>query len=82
MVYGRGGGSVGTQRATSPRGPGRDLYFDDSASNQALVELRRFLVGFIETFEPNTPQIWHEGVPSEEFKALDGQTHEHDGVNP
>lgn len=23
-----------------------------------------------------------EGVPSGKFKALDGQTHEHDGVNP
>jgi hypothetical protein len=27
-------------------------------SNGALIELRRFIAGFIETFEPETPQIW------------------------
>jgi hypothetical protein len=27
-------------------------------SNEALIELRRFIVGFIEKFEPDTPQIW------------------------
>jgi hypothetical protein len=39
-------------------GPEADLLFDDSASNQALIELRRFITGFIERFEPETPQIW------------------------
>lgn len=39
-------------------GPETELFFDDAASNQALVELRRFIVGFIERFEPDTPQIW------------------------
>jgi len=39
-------------------GPESELYFDDDASNQALVELRRFIAGFIERFEPDTPQIW------------------------
>ncbi len=36
----------------------RELFFDDAVSNQALIELRRFIVGFIESFEPETPQIW------------------------
>jgi Lipoxygenase len=35
-----------------------ELFFDDEVSNQALIELRRFIVGFIESFEPETPQIW------------------------
>jgi hypothetical protein len=35
-----------------------DLFFDDAASNEALIELRRFIVGFTERFEPDTPQIW------------------------
>ena len=39
-------------------GPETELYFDDEVSNQALIELRRFIVGFIERFEPDTPQIW------------------------
>jgi Lipoxygenase len=39
-------------------GPETELFFDDEASNQALIELRRFIVGFIESFEPETPQIW------------------------
>ena len=34
------------------------LFFDDEVSNQALIEMRRFIAGFIETFEPETPQIW------------------------
>ena len=34
------------------------LFFDDDVSNQALIELRRFIAGFIESFEPETPQIW------------------------
>jgi Lipoxygenase len=35
-----------------------ELFFDDALSNQALIELRRFIAGFIESFEPETPQIW------------------------
>ena len=35
-----------------------ELFFDDAVSNQALIELRRFIAGFIESFEPETPQIW------------------------
>ena len=39
-------------------GVDRELFFDDAVSNQALMELRRFIVDFIERFEPDTPQIW------------------------
>jgi Lipoxygenase len=39
-------------------GPETDLYFDDEVSNQALIDLRRFIVGFTERFQPDTPQIW------------------------
>ena len=39
-------------------GPDTDLFFDDAVSNQALIELRHFIVGFIEHFQPDTPQIW------------------------
>ena len=39
-------------------GPETELFFDDVASNDALIELRRFITGFIEGFEPETPQIW------------------------
>ena len=35
-----------------------DLYFDDDTSNGALIELRRFIAGFIERVEPDSPQIW------------------------
>jgi len=35
-----------------------DLFFDDPKSNQALIDLRRFIVGFIERIEPEMPQIW------------------------
>ncbi len=35
-----------------------DLFFDDPTSNQALIDLRRFIVGFIEKIEPETPQIF------------------------
>jgi lipoxygenase len=35
-----------------------ELFFDDAVSNEALVELRRFIAGFIERLEPETPQIW------------------------
>jgi hypothetical protein len=35
-----------------------DLFFDDDASNEALIELRRFIAGFIERIEPDTPQVW------------------------
>ena len=39
-------------------GVDRELFFDDAVSNEALIELRRFIVDFIERFEPDTPQIW------------------------
>jgi hypothetical protein len=41
-----------------------DLFFDDDASNAALVELRRFVIGFIEKVEPDTPQIfqWERNI--------------------
>jgi hypothetical protein len=39
-------------------GVDRELFFDDAVSNQALIELRRFIVEFIERYEPDTPQIW------------------------
>jgi hypothetical protein len=35
-----------------------ELFFDDPVSNQALIDLRRFIVGFIEKIEPDTPQIF------------------------
>ncbi len=35
-----------------------DLFFDDENSNEALIELRRFVIGFVEEHEPDTPQIW------------------------
>ena len=35
-----------------------DLFFDDDVSNEALIELRRFVVGYIEKYEPDSPQIW------------------------
>lgn len=39
-------------------GPEHDLFFEDEASNQALIDFRRFVIGFIEKYEPDTPQIW------------------------
>lgn len=39
-------------------GPETNLFFDDPVSNQALIELRQFIAGFIERFEPETPQVW------------------------
>jgi hypothetical protein len=35
-----------------------DLFFEDAVSNQALTEFRRFIAGFIERFQPETPQVW------------------------
>ncbi|MFY9933315.1 MAG: lipoxygenase family protein [Streptosporangiaceae bacterium] len=35
-----------------------DLFFDDQTSNDALIELRQFVIDFVETHEPGTPQIW------------------------
>jgi hypothetical protein len=39
-------------------GVDRELFFEDTESNEALIELRRFIIGFVERFEPDTPQIW------------------------
>ena len=39
-------------------GADTDLFFDDEESNDALIELRRFVIDFVETHEPGTPQIW------------------------
>jgi hypothetical protein len=39
-------------------GTDADLFFDDDVSNEALIELRRFVIDFVETHEPGTPQIW------------------------
>ena len=39
-------------------GVDRELFFDDAVSNEALIELRRFIIDFIERVEPETPQIW------------------------
>jgi len=35
-----------------------ELFFDNAVSNEALIELRRFIASFIASFEPETPQIW------------------------
>lgn len=35
-----------------------ELFFDDGTSNGALIELRRFIAGFVERVEPDCPQIW------------------------
>jgi hypothetical protein len=35
-----------------------DLFFDDEESNEALIELRRFVIDFVERREPDTSQIW------------------------
>ncbi len=35
-----------------------DLFFDDDVSNGALIELRRFIVGFVERIDPEAPQVW------------------------
>jgi hypothetical protein len=32
-------------------------FFDDEMSNRALIELRRFVIDYIERFEPEAPQI-------------------------
>jgi hypothetical protein len=37
-------------------GPEHDLFFDDEASTQALIDFRRFVIGFIEKYEPDTPR--------------------------
>ena len=39
-------------------GLGEDLYLGDATSNAALVELRRFISTFIETFQPDVPQVF------------------------
>ena len=35
-----------------------DLFFDDDTSNGALIELRRFITGFVERVDPDAPQVW------------------------
>jgi hypothetical protein len=35
-----------------------DLFFDDDTSNRALIELRRFIIGFLERIDPDAPQVW------------------------
>ena len=35
-----------------------DLFFDDEVSNGALIELRRFIIGFLERLDPDAPQVW------------------------
>jgi hypothetical protein len=50
-------------------GPEGELFLDDAVSNQALIDLRRFIINLIERFEPDTPQIWavaaqHRDVPT------------------
>jgi lipoxygenase len=35
-----------------------DLFFDDDTSNGALIELRRFIAGFVERVDPDAPQVW------------------------
>src|SRR5262245_12127561 len=39
-------------------GPETELFFDDPVSNQALIDLRRFVAGFVEQIAPDTPQIF------------------------
>jgi hypothetical protein len=39
-------------------GPETELFFDDDASNAALIEFRAFIASFVERFEPDMPQIW------------------------
>jgi hypothetical protein len=37
----------------------RELFADAPVeSAEALIELRRFVIDFVETHEPDTPQIW------------------------
>ena len=36
-----------------------ELFFADAVSNQALIERRNFIAGFIERVEPDTPQVWY-----------------------
>ena len=33
-----------------------NLFFDDEVSNEALIELRRFVIDFVETPQPDTPE--------------------------
>jgi hypothetical protein len=39
-------------------GPEAELWFDDEARNQALIDFRHFVIDFIEKYEPDSPQIW------------------------
>ncbi|WP_433167133.1 lipoxygenase family protein [Kribbella sp. CA-247076] len=39
-------------------GTDAELFFDDETSNDALIELREFVIDFVERHEPGTSQIW------------------------
>jgi hypothetical protein len=41
-----------------PEGEETDLFFDDDASNRALIELRRFIAAYVERVSPDVPQVW------------------------
>jgi hypothetical protein len=48
----------------------RELFFDDAVSNDALIELRRFIIDFIERVEPDTPQILAVGAKHRNVGAV------------
>ena len=47
------------------RGRETDLFFDDDASNDALLEVRRFIAGFVERVGPDTPRSGSGSATSE-----------------
>jgi hypothetical protein len=46
------------RRPSGRREAGGELLFDGEVSDQELIEMRRCIAGFIERFQPETPQIW------------------------
>ena len=53
------------------------LFFDDDVSNEALIELRRFVIDFVETHELGTPRSG-SGNGTSSFEAeeqCDGRTY-------